>query len=298
MKACTRDSYHERILRVLVHIQRHLDEDLSLEGLAEVANFSPYHFHRVFRGMVGEGIKEHTRRLRLERAAYQLRNTQRPVTDIALAAGYQAHESFSRAFREMFGENPTVFRELRSHFNHQKSPSGVNYRPDGKIDHFTPQDTGGAQMNVDIKKFDPMRVAFMRHMGPYATCEATWEKLCSWAGPKGLLKKDTVYVGICHDDPEITPPDKIRYDACVVVDEKTGPEGEVGVQEIAGGDYAVTVHKGPYETLKDTYARLCGEWLPNQEREKRSMPSLEIYLSDPQITPPAERLTEIRLALV
>ena len=59
----------KRILRVLVHIQTHLDENLALDDLARVAHFSPFHFHRVFRGMMGESVKEHVRRLRLERAA-------------------------------------------------------------------------------------------------------------------------------------------------------------------------------------------------------------------------------------
>ena len=69
MKSDTRHSYHERVLNVLVHIQQHLDDELPLDELAAVAHFSPYHFHRMFRGMVGESVEEHVRRLRLERAA-------------------------------------------------------------------------------------------------------------------------------------------------------------------------------------------------------------------------------------
>ena len=61
MRTATVEDYKARILRVLVYIQRHLDEDTPLEDLARVAAFSPYHFHRVFRGMVGESVKEHIR---------------------------------------------------------------------------------------------------------------------------------------------------------------------------------------------------------------------------------------------
>ncbi|HEX4589292.1 MAG TPA: AraC family transcriptional regulator, partial [Gemmataceae bacterium] len=80
MRADTERTYKQRILRVLVHIQQHLDEVLELEDLAGVAHFSPYHFHRVFRGMVGESVMEHVRRLRLERAAHRLKFTDEPVT--------------------------------------------------------------------------------------------------------------------------------------------------------------------------------------------------------------------------
>src|SRR5262245_8168875 len=113
MNTATLRDYQERILRVLVHIQCHLDHALDLEKLAAIAHFSPYHFHRVFRGMVGEPVKEHVRRLRLERAAGQLKATDRAVTQIAFDAGYETHEAFTRAFRATFEESPIEFR--RSH---------------------------------------------------------------------------------------------------------------------------------------------------------------------------------------
>jgi AraC family transcriptional regulator len=75
-----------------------LDDELSLPELAGVANFSACHFHRVFRALTGEGVAEHVRRLRLERAAARLRNTSTSILEIALESGYQAHESFTRAF--------------------------------------------------------------------------------------------------------------------------------------------------------------------------------------------------------
>lgn len=70
----TWNDYQARILRVLTHIQEHLDEPLDLEALAQVACFSSFHFHRVFAAMTGETIADHVRRLRLERAAMELRS--------------------------------------------------------------------------------------------------------------------------------------------------------------------------------------------------------------------------------
>src|SRR5580704_17212537 len=107
MRTETEQSYKQRILRVLIHIQNHLDEAMSLEDLAGIAHFSPFHFHRIFRGMVGESVKEHIRRLRLERAAHRLKFTDLPVTRIAFEAGYETHEAFTRAFGSMFGLAPS-----------------------------------------------------------------------------------------------------------------------------------------------------------------------------------------------
>src|SRR2546421_2579745 len=122
MRPITEQAYKERILKALVHIQQHLDHALSLEDLARVAHFSAYHFHRIFRGMVGESVKEHVRRLRLERAAHRLKHGDQPITSVAFEAGYETHEAFTRAFGAMFGTTPSRFRELR------RPPPGRNGR--------------------------------------------------------------------------------------------------------------------------------------------------------------------------
>ncbi len=297
MRPETYKTYQQRMLRVLVHIQQHLDETLCLDDLARVAHFSPYHFHRIFRGMVGESVMEHIRRLRLERAALRLKCSDEPVTRIAFEAGYETHEAFTRAFRAMFEMPPSRFRE-----NHLSTPipqarSGVHFVPDGQLGEFDPLCSGDTPMEVKIENVEPMRVAFMRHVGPYQEVGGTWGQLAAWAGPRGLLGPHTRCLGICYDDPEVTPADKIRYDACLVVDDSFQPEGDVGVQEVAGGEYAVTTHHGPYEKLTETYARLCGEWLPSQGREPRSAPTLEFYLNNPQQTAPEDLLTEVRVPL-
>jgi AraC family transcriptional regulator len=293
MRPQTERTYQERILRVLVHIQQHLDDALPLEELARVACFSPYHFHRIFEGMVGESVKEHIRRLRLERAAYRLQFTDQPVTRIAFDAGYEAHESFTRAFRAMFGEAPSQFRQSQRTLLWSAAPSKIHFVPDGKLDPFHIPQRGDRPMEVRIERVEPMRVAFMRHVGPYMEVGALWGKLMSWAGPRGLLGPQATLIGIGHDDPHVTPADKLRYDACLVVDPHFQPEGEVGVQEIGGGDYAVTRHREPYEKLGETYARLYGEWLPASGREPRSAPAFEIYRNTPMDTAPADLITDI-----
>ncbi len=290
----TRSDYAQRILRVLVHIQHNLDNDLSLDDLAAIARFSPYHFHRVFRGLVGESVMQHVRRLRLERAAMRLKQSERPITDLAFEAGYEAHESFTRAFRSAFDCSPSDYRAAKTGAVPQlDAPTAVHFVAAGVDMNFTPINLETQPMHVEIRELPVMRVAFIRHTGPYQEVASTWGKLCGWMGMKGLHGPKVRMFGACHDDPEVTPADKIRYDACASVDESIEAEGEIGIQEFGGGRWAVTMHEGPYENFKDTYAALYGRWFAESEYEPGDGPSLEMYLNDPNTTPPAELRTEI-----
>ncbi len=297
MKEETLRFYRERILQVLLHIQRHLDEELPLAELARVACLSPYHFHRVFRGMVGESVAEHVRRLRIERAALQLKHTRYPVTRVAFDAGYESHEAFTRAFKGAFGESPSQYRRNRGALAFMNAPSGVHFDPRGEAIQFQPEAGRQNDMKASIKRVEPIRVAFARHVGPYKECKNAWEKICGWAGPKGLLRPGVQFIGICHDDPEVTPAEKIRYDACITIDKNFLGDGEIGVQIISGGDYAVATHKGSYDNLIETYAVLCGQWIPAQGRQMRSEPSFEVYLNSPDETAPKDLLTDVYVPL-
>ena len=148
-------------------------------------------------------------------------------------------------------------------------------------------------MKVSIVRSQPKRVAFMRHTGPYDRVGETWEKLLLVVGKQGLLDGNCEFIGLCHDDPAVTPPTRIRYDACITADEQFMPRGETGVQVIPGGDYAMTTHFGPYERLGQTYAKLLGRWLPRSGRLLRFTPCFEVYLNSPENTEPRDFLTDI-----
>ena len=248
--------------------------------------------------MIGESLKEHVRRLRLERAAIQLKLSRQPVTQIAFNAGYEAHEAFTRAFKAAYGIAPTHFRSQKSPLVALAASSGIHHRNG----HHPPTDFKSRRLTMDrsavhIQTVAPMRVAFLRHLGPYGEVSATWERLLVALGKEGLLGGDSLFLGICHDDPEVTPSKKLRYDACVTIDRAFKPGPEIGAQTISGGEYAVATHFGAYTTMDRTYARLFGFWLPRSGRELRPQPCFEIYLNDPESTDPADLLTDIYLPL-
>ena len=105
-------SHAERLNNVRQYIREHIDGPLSREVLAEVAGFSVPHFHRIFTSQMGENISNYVRRLRLERAGRKLRMGAVDITEVALAAGYDTHAAFSKAFRQQYGLSPSEFREL------------------------------------------------------------------------------------------------------------------------------------------------------------------------------------------
>jgi AraC family transcriptional regulator len=305
MKPSTEQDYHERIVRTLVYIQQHLDDDLDLETLARVAAFSSFHFHRIFRGLTGEAVQEYIRRLRLERAARNLKQTGERITQIALEAGFQTHESFTRAFGDMFEVSPSQYRALGCNppTSVEDAQNGVSRAAFRKVDSASSMAArAGAPLcacddlpPVEVKELAPMRVVFLRHVGPYSQVGATWGRLMAWAGRRGLLGPGMMLIGIVHDDPDVTPADKVRYDAAVTVSRPVQPEGEFGVMELAGGSYAVIRHKGPYEELGKTYQKIYGGWLPKSGYHLRDVPAFEQYLNSPMNTKPEELVTLIHV---
>ena len=101
----------QRFDRVLLYIEQHLDEEISLNTLSAVAHYSPYHFHRAFSAYVGVSVGQYVQRMRLRRASFRLvSEPQDSVLTIALQAGFDSGEAFARAFRRAFGQSPSTFR--------------------------------------------------------------------------------------------------------------------------------------------------------------------------------------------
>lgn len=105
------NNYLNRIQRTLDYIEANLDQPLRLAMLAEQACFSPWHFHRVFLGLVGLPAMDYVRKRRLLQAAVALTDGERPIIEIAFDHGFQSPEVFLRAFRRLFGLTPSAYRQ-------------------------------------------------------------------------------------------------------------------------------------------------------------------------------------------
>ena len=152
-------------------------------------------------------------------------------------------------------------------------------------------------MNVQILQLPPMRVAYLRHVGPYMEVGATWSRLLPQLEQGGWLNEQSRCLGIGHDNPNVVPAKDLRYDACVTVGEDFQPTGELGVQIIAGGDYAICRHVGPYEGLGAAYGWLFSQGLPQMGRQMGDAPPFEVYVNSPDRFPPAELITDIHIPL-
>jgi AraC family transcriptional regulator len=101
----------KRLFELIYDVERVQSLDLSIRSLADRAGLSPYYFQRTFRSLTGESIKQYVLRIRLQRAAFILKWSNAPVTQIALDNGFDTHSGFTKAFTRAYGKSPTAFRE-------------------------------------------------------------------------------------------------------------------------------------------------------------------------------------------
>ena len=284
VRKTTRLDYEQRLDRVCAHLEARMDQPPDLAELAGVAGFSPFHFHRVFSALRGEAINEYVRRIRLERAALLLRHGNRSITDIALAVGYESPAAFSRAFERMFATSPSKWRaENRIH-------------PSRGERHAAPLSTITPERIVERT---PTRVTFVRRHGPYVeSAPAAWAALMNTISWRLWLHFPAEMIGLCHDDPEVTAPSQVRYDACLVLRRAHSPRGELAEKVIPGGRHAVFMHRGEHARLVETYDRIYGAWLPDSEEKLGEAPAFEIYLDHPERTPAEKIRTLIHLPLL
>ena len=292
----TWNDYRARILRVLAHIQTHLDASLDLEELARVACFSSFHFHRLFAALTGETLADHVRRLRLERAALALRAGGTPVIQVALDAGYEAHAAFTRAFKAAYGVAPVELRRATEPIPQLAAPSGVHFRPGVPVTTFNSNPLTTKTMKVITRKIKPLRVAYLRHVGPYEETKPTWFDLMARLSADKQIRKRSMFIGIGHDNPSVTPEAELRYDACITVAAEYEPKPPVAVQTIAGGDCAV-VKNCPIGKIKDAFQHLYGQWLVRSSRELRPAPAFVVLVGAQDEVAPGKRRVDVYLPL-
>lgn len=283
----TRREYVARVNQVVDLIQERLDQNLSLEVLADEAGFSRFHFHRIFAGVVGEPLHAFVRRARLERAALELaRRPDRSITDIALDYGFSSSANFSRAFRESFGASAREFRQARAHHPEQaravlaRIEAGRRARDAQVRRQLAAAVAAGDRTipEVTIEDFPGAAVAYLRHYGPYEERHKAvlFRRMRDWAG-KALAGQPTRFLGICYGDRGLLDPDRRRYDACVVLPEGVAVHAPVARLLIPAG--RVAVHRVETGSLLvcDAWTALHRDWLPGSGFVPDDRPCVEHF---------------------
>lgn len=282
----SRSEYARRMHRVLEHVDRHLDQPLDLETLAGVANFSAFHFHRVFSAWMGETLADYVRRRRLELGALRLATDPRAsVLQVAIAVGFNSPEAFTRAFRGRFGMSPSEWRKQdRKNRQADRKPGQDSRAPTAQRDTSLNR-TGEARMNVKLIDRQPAHVAYLRYVGPYGEpVSRFWqETVYPWMLTNNLVGRPRY--GVSHDDPSITDARKCRYDACVEVEEGWTGSGSYNETMIPGGRYAVARFEGTATEINETWKSLLRDWLPESGMQLDSRPFFEYYPTDATFNP-------------
>jgi AraC family transcriptional regulator len=265
---------------------------LRLETLARVANFSPYHFHRVFKSIVGETLNDYIRRVRAQSAASQLiQNPTRTITEIGVRCGYSSPSAFAREFRQHFGISASQFRaggqDSLLRFREQLAERGVGFLPRH------PERTE-MRFRVELREFAPRHVAYVRHVGPYDRIGKAFGRLMRWAGPRRLLRlPETEVLAIYHDNPDVTPADRLRADACITVPEGTKTKREVGTMTVLGGLFAVAHVEIDPAQYGEAWDRLFADWLPQSGYQPDDRMCFELYPHTPKRRSKAKHVVEI-----
>ncbi|WP_111980430.1 AraC family transcriptional regulator [Algibacillus agarilyticus] len=280
-KATTRVNYQQRISLVIEHIWNNLECPLDINRLADIACFSPYHFHRLYRGMLGETVSNTIRRLRLHHASSALLRSEQAVETIAKRFQYSGATAFIRAFVKQYGLTPEAYRQAKPRLTVIDKPN------------FIPQEFS-AMFDVTYTQLEDINLAYLPHQGDYMNIGSTFEQLFSHAAGQGLMGADTRSFGLYYDDPASVATDKIRSEACLTASNATSP---LETKTLGTQKYVAIVFKGPYAELETAYNWLYRQWLPEQQLELANAPVVEEYLNNPRELPPTEWLTRIHIPI-
>lgn len=259
--------YNEKLNLIIEYISHNLDSKIDIKTLAEISCFSPFHFHRISRALLGEPIGTYISRTRVETAAKMIRYSSVGIETIAYQVGFESPSSLSKAFKIHFGISPSAYRKNKS---------------------FTLKKMNIMDMTLNIKKpkiqnIEDKQCLYLRLQGAYQNLDyaSAWEKLWGQVKAQKLFTKGMQMIGLPHDDPKITDDNKIRYDACLIIHKDAKPVDDIGVKILKGGMFAVFLYQGPYKFFAEVYDYIFNEWLLNTDYELRNEPTMERYISHP-----------------
>lgn len=271
--------YLKRIHAVMAYIRENLQYDLSLERLASVAGFSPFHFHRLFKSITEETLNESVMRLRLERAVALLRATPTAsITDVAFECGFKSMPVFSRAFKKQYDVNASQW-DRQSPLKNSKNGQVLEGFP-----RYTLETLSDFKFKVGIYSLPEQRLAYIRVYDSYSNFErvqSAYYRLISWFEERGGdLKKTTLY-GMSQDDPDVTPLRLCRFDWCLSIPKDWQADGEVDVLTFPATKVVSVRCTGDLMQEEKVIQYLFRYWLPRSRYQPANLPAMEIYRRQP-----------------
>jgi AraC family transcriptional regulator len=270
--------YVNRVNRAIDHVTRNLAQPLQLADVASVACFSPFHFHRIFRALVGETLHAFIKRVRLERAVFMMSHHEgASLTDIALACGFASSSDFSRSFRAHFGVPPSVFDV--DHFRASRRGDMVDAL--GHCVARLPAGENPEGFAVRLRDLPARRVAYARVLRPYEgdRVHAAAMRMLAWARARGLAGGQ--WLGYQWEDPEVVALEHCRYDIGLEIPADAAVDGEVNVVAFPPMRVAELALAGTIELEVRALDWLYGTWLPNSGLVPDHQPGFEAFDGEP-----------------
>ncbi len=280
------NNYQQSIDKVITYIDAHLNETPELDKLAKIANLSKFHFHRIMKAFLNETLGSYINRIRFETAVKLLRYSSQPINEIAYRVGYHTPSAFTKGFKKMFGVSPTYIRKNKNLILERTTK---NFEND-----FMPT-TGKFQLVETVKRIRDIPVIYQQSKGKIgdSTTKANWDTLFATAQKHQMINRESNFYGINWDDPEITPNEKVRYDACISIPNNTILKSEFSSKTIFGGKYLCFLYKGDYQNLNLVYNHIFRDWIIKMDYNLREEPIFEQYINNKELTPTEDLLTEI-----
>ena len=274
--------YVKRVNRAIDFVLANLDQPLQLDHVAQIAHFSPFHFHRVFRAMLGETLHQFTKRLRLERALTLLSHDPgRSLTQVAIACGFQSSSDFSRSFKQRYGVPPSTFDvETFRTKRREEWQAAVAGEADRHLLQGLPAGENPDAFEVQLSQLPPRTVAYVRVLDPFRpdVVPAAAQRLVAWAEQRGVA--DGQWLGYMWGDPDIVAHAQCRYDVGLEV-EQVQPEGEVGRIEFPAMTIAWVAVRGGIDLEMRALDWLYKTWLPSSGYLPTDQPCFEAWLGYP-----------------
>nr|WP_315033397.1 AraC family transcriptional regulator [uncultured Chryseobacterium sp.] len=281
------EEYKKRIAKTIQYIDTNLDADLSLEKIAEISAYSPYHFHRIFKLITGETLQSYIIRKKTEKSAFLLAlRKEMEIKEIYLDLGFSNSSVFSKTFKKHYGISPTEFRKTAPETFHKILQTQRN---NGQVDTVFSQYICNIEnllnwtkmnLKIDVTEMPEMNLAAVMSLG-IANVEPSFNVLIDWAKKKNLFPRENVkMLSVYHDSFKVTPPDKVRIHACMLLDKKwEGPEGEVFSETIEAGKFIIGSGEVTLDNFEQCWISLF-LWMNEHHYSIRKTFPFEIYHSN------------------